>query len=95
VKVIGNTKDGYILEASENEVANLIGYSSHWSDKFKRPSVGDDIQINKMYRQLYDLEHNQPELRKVIDTLRGLADMLEPVCPVIEKQIKEAVKANE
>lgn len=41
-----------------------------------------------MFTQLYNLENKQPELKKVVDTLRGIADLLEPTCPVIENAIK-------
>lgn len=88
--VIGKTENGYILEASRGEVAHLIGYYSEY-DKESRVNVGDEIQVNKMFNQLYELKDNAPELNKVVKTLRNLADLLEPVCPVIEKAVKEAV----
>jgi hypothetical protein len=90
MKIIGKSENGFILEASRDEVANLIGYYFSCSDGCKMPSIGDELQVSKMYRQLYDLKNRQPELQKVVGTLRGLADMLEPVCPVIEKAAKEA-----
>jgi len=89
MKVIGKSQNGFILDASSQEVARLIGYYGSYKDG-ATPSVGDEIQVNKMYEQLYELKHNEPELKKVVDTLRGLADLLEPVCPVLEAQIKEA-----
>jgi len=89
MKIIGKTENGYIIEASKDDVANLIGYYSHYS-KEVNISVGDEIQVSKMYQQLHDLERSQPEMRKVVSTLRGMADLLEPVCPVIEKRVKEA-----
>jgi len=94
MKIIGETKDGYIIEASRDDVANLIGYY-YGSAMKNRLSTGDEIQINKMFRQLYNLEHNQPELRKVVDSLRGIADLLEPCCPMIEAQIRDATKGGE
>jgi len=92
VKIIGESRNGYILEVSKDEVANLIGYSSQYNTKYKPLSVGDEVLVSKMFRQLYDLQNNQPELQKVVGTLRNLADLLEPICPVIEAQIKEAAK---
>lgn len=89
MEVIGKTEDGYIIEASKDEIAHLIGYSSKY-DNGARVNVGDEIQVNKMFNQLYELKQNAPELNKVVKTFRNLADLLEPVCPVIEKQIKEA-----
>jgi hypothetical protein len=91
VKVIGESRDTYILEASKDEIANLIGYYSRYDDK-AHVSVGDKINISSMYKQLYNLKNNEPKLKEVVKTLRGLADLLEPVCPVIEAQIKDAAK---
>ena len=70
-------------------MANLIGYYGKYDSNF-RVNVGDQINISGMYKQLYNLERNQPELKRIVDTLRGLADLLEPVCPVIEQAVKEA-----
>jgi hypothetical protein len=50
VKVIGKTEGGYILEASNDEVANLIGYYSTYDKDYKRPNCGDNIQISSMYK---------------------------------------------
>lgn len=92
MKIIGDTGKGYIIEATHEEVSNLIGYSSRYANGYERPYVGDTIQISKMFHQLHDLENNRPKLRKTVETLRGIADLLEPVIPVIEKEIKEATK---
>jgi hypothetical protein len=92
MKVIGKSESGYILEASNEEVANLTGYYSTYDKDYKRPNCGDNIQINSMYKQLYNLKNNEPKLKDTVKILRGLADSLEPVCPVIEAQIKGATK---
>ena len=92
MKIIGKTENGYIVEASKDDVANLVGYHGQYDTKYKPLSVGDEILVSKMFRQLYELKNNQPELQKVVGTLRNLADLLEPVCPVIEAQIREAAK---
>jgi hypothetical protein len=95
LNIIGKTEDGYILDASNNEVANLIGYHSDYhmrAETKKTISVGDNIQISVMYQQLYNLKNNEPKLKDTVKMLRGLADSLEPVCPIIEAQIKGATK---
>ena len=94
MKIIGESKEGYIIEAHKDEIARLIGYYGEYAlrEKGKRVSVGDEININGMYWQLYNLKNNQPKLKEIVKTLRNLADLLEPVCPVIEAQIKDAAK---
>lgn len=93
MKIVAQTYNGYMLEASKSDVANLIGYYGEYDmgDKY-RPKIGDEIKINDMYKQLYTLQNKQPELKKVVDTLRGLADLLEPTVPVIESVFVDCVK---
>lgn len=96
MKIIGTTVSGYLLEANKNEVANLIGYYNEYDQREKGKSlhIEDEIKIDAMYKQLYNLRTNQPELKKIVGTLRNLANLLEPVCPVIESAIKNSIKDN-
>ena len=96
MKIIGITKHGFIIEAHADEVANLTGYYSHYSnvDGFKSPAVGDTIQISKMYKQLYELKAMDGELSRIATTLRGFADHLETVQPIIRPKPEEAKLAD-
>ena len=40
MKILGKTKDGFIMEASLTEVANLLGFYSEYADKFPKIVVG-------------------------------------------------------
>ncbi len=96
MKVIGKSKDGYIFEASNYEIANLIGYYALYDYKNNLGEglkVGDEIQISKMYRQLQQLAEHQREIESVIETLKETAETLTLVPPVlnhITDEIKEA-----
>lgn len=48
MKVIGENKEGYIITATKDEIANLQGLYSHYNEKFK-VNVGDDINIQAFY----------------------------------------------
>jgi hypothetical protein len=91
MKVLGKSSNTYILEATQIEIANLIGYYYH-GDCSGIIIPGAEIQISPMYKQLYNLKENQPELQKIVTTLRNLADSLEPVCPIIEAAIKKSTE---
>lgn len=93
MKIVAQTYNGYMLEVSKSDIANLIGYYGEYDmgDKY-RPKIGDEIKINDMFKQLYTLQKKQPELKKVVDTLRGLADLLEPTVPVLENVFIDCVK---
>lgn len=85
-----------MLEVSKSDIANLIGYYGEYDMDHKyRPKIGDEIKINDMYKQLYTLQNKQPELKKVVDTSRGLADLLEPTVPVLENVFIDCVKDSD
>ena len=55
MKIIGKTNDGFILESSAKELANLIGFYSEYTNEL--PKVGSEIEIDHMYNQLYQLSY--------------------------------------
>lgn len=94
--IVAQTYNEYMLEVSKSDIANLIGYYGEYDmgDKY-RPKIGDEIKINEMFKQLYTLQKKQPELKKVVDTLRGLADLLEPTIPIMESVFIDCIKDND
>ena len=48
MKIIGENKEGYIITATKDEVANLQGLYNHYSDNF-RAQVGEDINTQFVY----------------------------------------------
>ena len=81
MKIIGKTEDGFILDVSAKEIANLIGYYSEYSDPFK-VKVGDEIAISDMYRQLDALAAQDKEIQDCRNTLLQAYRHLELVSPV-------------
>lgn len=75
MKIIGKTNYGFILEASNDEAANLIGYHSQYQNK-RTLEVGQEINIADMYRQLYDLSNAQDELTKCSEALKRAATLV-------------------
>ncbi len=85
MKIIGKTKDGFILQASETETYNLVGYYSRSDAGGRRPylETGDEIQINEMYHKLYDLKQHQNTLNQTATTLECVARLLREQNPVV------------
>lgn len=86
MKIIGTTKDGFILEASENEVANLIGYYSRYDMREKEtapPKPGDTIRIHEMYQRLYVLASRRGQIKTAQKMLLDAASELELVDPIL------------
>ena len=84
MKIIGKTERGFILESSEDEVANLIGHYSAYTnvDGCPKLNMGDIICVHSMYKQLYDIKHKAGELSKISKTLRQVADLVELHDPI-------------
>jgi hypothetical protein len=79
MKIIAKTERGYIIETSGDELANLIGYYSHYS--FDRPNpapeIGNEVQIAKMFRHLYELGSAQKDIAATAAKLRTAADLID------------------
>lgn len=90
MKIIGQTKNGFILEASDWELARLVGYYSY-GDLEKRSvtyrhggpvQVGDEIPISKMYESLTglaQLESKLQQARAILTTVAGGLTMVDPI----------------
>lgn len=87
MKIIGETKDSFILTATRNEVANLIGHYWYGSD-CPRLSPGAEIKVAAMYQHLTSLAANKNTIAQAARSLRGLADLMEVHSPVVEEITK-------
>jgi len=94
VKVIGTAGTGYILSATSDEVANLIGHC-FMNSECPRLNIGDSIRIASMYQQLRDLHYKKAELESVQKTLRVTADLLSTINPVFPAVAAEPDKKEE
>lgn len=85
MKIIGTDGDKKcIIECSEDEVANLIGYHSYWSDGFiLKDLIGKEIQISKMYQKLYRLSADHRRIKETRTNLKEMLDILDDIEPVL------------
>lgn len=84
MKIIGKAGDGFILQASGTEVANLCGFYYGGSEGCPKFEVGTDVKIAAMFSQLYKLSGRAKALKKIAADLREHADLLEAKVPVVE-----------
>lgn len=87
MKIIGKTPKGYIVEASESDVANLCGYYFAGASGYKRPEIGDTINVDAMYTQLYKSKSYEEDLLKASSSLRAIADSLLPIVPIVNLSV--------
>ena len=84
MKIIGETQNGFICELSKTEAANLIGFHSEYSCQKARPHVGWEIQINEMYKQLYQIKAINSHVKAISESAKELAEAVRVKSPVIE-----------
>jgi heme-degrading monooxygenase HmoA len=94
MKIIGEKADGFILEASKNEISNLKGfYSSYSSEDKNKTAVGEEIEIKSIYSR-YRAFENIIKSSQFKDALERIKDTIEVLTPVEElfNQTKEIIK---
>ena len=90
MKVIGYTKTGYMLDATKEEIANLIGFYSTYGVEFRKKSIGigSEINVSDMYKQLYGLAEKYNDIEIAKDNLKQCIKLLDIVNPLIDISIK-------
>lgn len=91
MKIIGRTSSGYIVEATDYELANAAGYSqpldapgweregvSYHRGWFK---IGTEFKPTEIHKYLTNLRANEDKVRQSETLLRALADMLHTALP--------------
>ena len=87
MKVIGKSEDGYIITATKDEIANLQGLYSHYSDEFK-VNVGDELNI----KPFYDMAKNANSIRSRRDELESMARHIDSALRIIDFVTKSTDK---
>lgn len=92
MKIIGENPQTLILEASKDEVANLIGFINEYDAKLPRGMLraGAVINVSSMFHRLYHLERRKGELERLAKQLRAQADLLESTEPVVQGATEES-----
>lgn len=83
MKIIGQTDEGFIINATEREIFNLIGYYYSGDTGAPKLRVGSVIDVSSMYRQLYEIKNRKGVLGKLAKELKETADLLTIKDPVI------------
>lgn len=87
MKILGEGNGNFIIEASKDEVARLIGWYSAYSGEAARPKVGTEIKVNEMYDQLSRIKDIKRNTKAIADAAQGLLDAVRVKSPIIEPVI--------
>lgn len=90
MKVIGYTEKGYMLDASKEEIANLIGFYAPYGEEFRKKSIGigSEIKVSGMYKQLYGLAVSYENIERAKENLKRCIELLDIVNPLIDISVK-------
>ena len=97
MKIIGsgekvNGDDTYFIQLTNDELANLTGYYSHYDSDCPKFHAGLEFNISKMYQQLYGLSYHKKNIETMKKSLMDMADYLEEIDPIIENDLNDNSK---
>lgn len=95
MKVIGRTKNGVIVEATEDELAKVQG--EHYATSLPRPTFsnqdrfepGTTINVSEAWRDLCEFRRAAEKIRGAAQTLHGVAQIAE-ACSAVYSMIEPA-----
>ena len=95
MKIIGKANEKFLVEISEDEIFNILGYSGRFdSDKpknMKTFSAGDVIKVSEIFDQLKYFKYNENRLKDISDELIRYASNLTLIDRVVKVNITEEV----
>lgn len=105
MKVIGKSERGYLIAASDTEIANLFGFSRYddaWKDTVRAGVgynnyqadnlVGLEIHVATAYAQLEWMRRRDREFDEMTKNLRNLADQIQNTKPLFDSIIGDKPK---
>ena len=86
MKILGRTRrkyneDGFLLEATRDEIVNLLGYRYKPEKIEEITRTGCEIEVHKMFSRLYDMANKATELSGYAERLRAAADFISSALP--------------
>jgi len=90
MEIIGTNSNGFILQATADEVTKILGftYAAQAKDAGFALAVGSVIPISDIYSRLSSMRSNDTALADARKSLRSLADLLEPIDNAIQEALK-------
>lgn len=76
MKVIAKTSNGFLIEATETEIVNTMGYYSTSASQCPRVEVGLNIRISEAFSRLNKISYNSKNLRAAKAELKKIQETL-------------------
>lgn len=91
MKIIAKAhRDCFIVEASEDELANIAGFAFvHQMKDQNRLEVGRELRVTKLFSALAVERSRRAEIEAMANSLRKAADRIDSInaaldCPIVE-----------
>lgn len=96
MKVIGRAQTSnygeadFLVQISAGELVMLVSATTYAkTNDVSRLKVGDSVTVDNHYLRLRNLLANRDTIKKQIDSLRALADLMEPLSDCVQVAIPE------
>lgn len=80
MKVIGETKEGFLVEAKKHELRDITGESR------LEPCIGNVIDIHESWSRLRDLVNCRERFDEIQKKLRSISDAIAPMVSVVDRK---------
>lgn len=78
MKIIGTTSNGFLIEATKVEVAQLQGHENNYGP-YKDPCIGETLDCGKMFAALQNAKGAKNQLTEFSRELRKQADGIDAI----------------
>jgi hypothetical protein len=86
MKIIGYTKDGYLIEADKYEVQQLTGKEAYRQSTYEHPHtlpVGATIKVREAFEHIEKVTRHDDARKAIADQLRAAATVIETTPSVL------------
>jgi hypothetical protein len=94
MKVISKTATGLLLDATADEIANLLSFYYRGDRVCPRIEPGLEINFAGMFEQLYKLAKQKKKLEETLTQLEAIAGLLRVSDPIVRNAGTDADPCN-
>lgn len=79
MKLLALTQDGFLLTVTKEELAQICGYKTIYTDGYKEPKIGSEINTAKFFNVVMSAKQAQSSIADNAKRLQGIVDTLAQV----------------
>lgn len=83
MKIIGKTSSGFLIEATENQIAEAMGYHYASQNGCPKIEIGATINVSNEFKRLRDIEANKGKIKEAKKSLQQILESLDKTEPLL------------